>query len=79
MVGAAMELRARLGTGEGGEESGKGRRETLPGKVGMRGRGNFALRAQTGTADKAVVLWFGRSCAKTCRHTFESEWIGLGS
>ena len=79
MVGAAMELGARLGTGEGGEESGNGRRETLLREVGMRGRGNFALWAQTGTGDKAVVLWFGRSCAKTWRHTFESGWIVSGS
>ena len=71
-----MELRARLGTSERGEESGNGSRETLLGEVGMRGRGNFALWAQPGTGDKALVLWFGRSCAKTCRHTFESGWIG---
>ena len=62
-----------------GEESGNERRERLLCEVGMRGRGNFAICAQTGTGDKAVVLWFGRSCAKTCRHTFESDWIGLGS
>jgi hypothetical protein len=67
-----MELGVRLGSGERGEESGNGRRETLLRKVGMRGRGNFALCAQTGTADKALVLRFARSCAKTWRHTFES-------
>ena len=74
-----MELRARLGTGEQGEESGNERRETLLCEVGMGGRDDSALCAQPGTADKAVVLWFGRSCAKTCRHTFESRWIGSGS
>ena len=74
-----MELRARFGTGEGGEESGMERRETLLREVGMRGRGKSALCAQPGTADKAVVLWFGRSCAKAWRHTGESRWIGLGS
>ena len=74
-----MELRARLGTGEGGEESGNGRRETLPGKVGMRGRGNFAPCMHAGGGYKAVVLRLGRRCAKTCRHTFESDWIGLES
>jgi hypothetical protein len=79
VVGAAMELRARLGTGERGEESGNGRRETFLREEGMHGRGASALCAQPGTADKAVVLWFGRSCAKTCRHTFESRWIGFGS
>jgi hypothetical protein len=79
VVGAAMELRARLGTGEQGEESGNGRRETLLREVGMRGMGNSGLCAQPGTADKALVLWFGRSCAKTSRHTFESGWIVSGS
>jgi len=74
-----MELRARLRTGERGEESGMERRETLLREVGMRGRGDSALYAQPGTADQAVVLWLGRSCAKTCRHTFESRWIALGS
>jgi hypothetical protein len=74
-----MELGARLGTGEAGEESGNGRRETLLREVGMCDRGNSALCAQPGSGDKAVVLWFGRSCAKTCRHTFESGWIVLGS
>jgi hypothetical protein len=40
-----MELGARLGTGEGGEESGNERRERLLSGVGMRGRGNFAICA----------------------------------
>ena len=71
-----MELRARLGIGERGKASGNKRRERVLCKVRMRGRGNFAICAQTETGDKAVVLWFGRSCAKTCRHTFESGWIG---
>ena len=79
MVGAAMELRARLGTGEGGEKSGNKRRGRVLCDVGMRGRGNFVIWAQTGTDEKAVVLWFGRRCAKTCRPTFESHWIGLES
>jgi hypothetical protein len=74
-----MELGARFDTGERGEESGIGRRETFLREVGMRERSNSALCAQPGTADKAVGLWFGRRCAKTCRHTFESGWIGLGS
>ena len=79
MVGAAMELRARLGTGERGEGSGNERREKLLCEVGMRRRDNFVLCAQSTTGDKAVVLRFGRSCAKTCQHTFESGWIGMGS
>ena len=79
MVGAAMELGARLGTGERGEESGNGRRETLLREVGMRGMGNSAFCAQPGTADEAFVLRFGRSCAKTCRHTFESGGMASGS
>ncbi len=74
-----MELEARFGTGDRGEEFGNERRETLLREVGMGGRGNSALCAQRGTAEKAVALWFGRSCAKTCRHTFESRWIGSGS
>jgi hypothetical protein len=74
-----MELRARFCIGERGEEPGNERRETLLREVGMGGRGNSALCAQPGTAEKAVVLWFGRSCAKTCRQTFESRWIGSGS
>ena len=40
-----MELRARLGTGGQGEESGKESREKLLREVGMRGRGDFALCA----------------------------------
>ena len=74
-----MELGARLGTGERGGESGNGRQETLLREVGMRGMGNSGLCAQPGTADKALVLWFGRSCAKRCRHTFESDWMGFES
>jgi hypothetical protein len=74
-----MELPARLGAGERGEECGNERRETLLREVGMGGRGNSALCAQPGTADKAVILWFGRSCAKTCGHRFESRWIELES
>ena len=79
MVGAAMELRARLGIGERREESGDKRRERVLCEVGMRGRGNFAICGQTGTGDKAVVLWLGRRCAKTCRHTFESDGMALES
>ena len=79
MVGAAMELRAKLGMRERGEESGKGRRETLLCEVGMGGRGNFAFCGPAGTGDEGVVLWFGRRCAKTWRRTFESDWIELES
>ena len=74
-----MELRARLGIGERGEKSGNKRRERVQCEVRMRGRGNFAICAQTGTDDKAVVLGFGRRCAKTWRHTFESDWMGMES
>ena len=74
-----MELRARLGTGERGEESGNERRETLLYVAGIGGRRNFAICGQPATGDKAVVLWFGRRCAKACRHTFESDWMGVDS
>ena len=85
-----MELRARVGIGERGEGSGSKRRERVLCEVGMRGsydyahriayrQGNSAICPQTGTGDEAVVLWLGRSCAKTCGHTFESRWIGSGS
>ena len=74
-----MELRARLGVGEREEGSGNEERERVLCKVGMGGRGNFAICAQTGTGDKGVVLWFGRRCAKTWRGTFESGWIELES
>ena len=74
-----MELRVKLATDERGKESGNGRRETLLRKVGMGGMGNSAFCAQPGTADEALVLWFGRSCAKTCRPTFESGWMASGS
>ena len=79
VVGAAMELWARFGIGERGEESGNERREKLVCEMGMGVRGNSALFAQPGTAEKSVVLRFGRSCAKTWRHTFESHWIASGS
>ena len=79
MVGAAMELRARVGIGERGEGSGSKRQERLLCEVGMLGRGNSAICPQTGTGDKAVVLWSGRRCAKACGHTFESDWMGLES
>src|ERR1700677_3062456 len=74
-----MELRARFGTVERGEESGNEGRETLLCAVGMGGRDNSALCAHPGTAEKEVILWFERSCARTCRHTFASRWIGSGS
>jgi hypothetical protein len=32
-----------------------------------------------GSGDKAVILRLGRRCAKTCRHTFESDWLGVES
>jgi hypothetical protein len=79
VVGAAMELRARLGIDEGGEESGSERRERVLCEVGMRGRGNFAPCMHAGSGDKAVVLRLGRRCAKTCRHTFEHDWMGVES
>jgi hypothetical protein len=40
------------------------------------GRGNLAICRQAGRGDKAVVLRLGRRCAKTCRHTFEGDWMG---
>jgi hypothetical protein len=46
-------------------------------EMGLRGRDTFALYEQTITDDKAVVFGFGRSCAKTCQHAFESRWVGL--
>ena len=74
-----MELRARIGIGEHGEESGSERRERVLREVGMRGSGNFAICMQAGTGDKGVVLRLGRRCAKTWRHTFESDWMGMES
>ena len=74
-----MELWARLGLGERGGESGSERGERVLWEVGMRGRGNFASCMLTRIGDKAVVLRLGRSCAKTCRHTFESDWMGVES
>jgi hypothetical protein len=47
--------------------------------VGMRGRGNFVSCMLTRIGDNGVVLRLGRRCAKTCRHTFESDWMGLES
>jgi hypothetical protein len=43
VVGAAMELRARLRTGERGEESGIERRETLLREVGMQNALDWSL------------------------------------
>jgi hypothetical protein len=74
-----MELRARLGLGEGGGECGSKRPERVLCEVGMRGRGNFASRMLRRMGDKAVVLRLGRRCAKTCRHTSESDWMALES
>jgi hypothetical protein len=74
-----MELWSRLGTDERGEESGSEGRERVLCELGMGGRGNFAICMQAGTSDKAVVLWLGRRCGKTCRHTFESDWLGVES
>ena len=79
MVGAAMELRARFGAVKRGEESGNEKRKTLLCAMGMGGEGYSALWEQAGIAEKALVLWFEHSCAKTCRHTFASRWIALGS
>ena len=79
VVGAAMDLRARFGTSERGEETGSASREMLLREIGMGARGKCALCAQPGTAKEARVLWFERSCVKTCRHTFESRWIASGS
>jgi hypothetical protein len=47
-----MELRARLGMRERGEEFGSDRRERVLYEVGMRGRGNFAICARAGAGDK---------------------------
>jgi hypothetical protein len=77
--GAAMELGARVGIGERGEGSGSKRRERVRCEVGMRERGSFAICGETGTGDEAVVLWLGRRCAKTCRHTVESDGMRLES
>ena len=74
-----MELRAKLGVREGGEESGSDRRERVLYEVGMGGRGNFAICARAGAGEKAVVLRLGRRYAKTCRHTFGSEWMEMES
>jgi hypothetical protein len=74
-----MELRARLGIGEGTEESGSERRRRVLCEVGSRGRGNFATCMRAGIGDKAVVLQLGRRWAKTCLHAFESDWMGLES
>ena len=79
VVGGAMELKARLGIVERGEESGDKRRARVRCEVGMRERGSFAICGETGTGDEAVVLWFGRRCAKTCRHTVESDGMRLES
>jgi hypothetical protein len=78
-VAAALELWARLGIGKRGEESGSERWERMLCEVGMLGRGNFAIRMQAGTGDKRVVFGLGRRWAKTCRHTFESDWMALES
>jgi hypothetical protein len=74
-----MELRARLGLGERGGECGIERRERVLCEVSMRGRGNFASCMLPRIGDKAVVLRLGRRCAKTCWHTFESDWMVLES
>ena len=55
MVGAAMELRAGRGIGEGGEASCNKRRESVVCELGVRGRGDFATFPWAGTSDKAVV------------------------
>jgi hypothetical protein len=74
-----MELRARLGLDERGGECGSERRERVLREVGVRGRGNFASCMLTRVGDKAVVLRLGRRCAKTCRHTLESDWMASES
>jgi hypothetical protein len=50
-----MELRARLGIGEGGEGSCNKRRERVLCELGVCGRGNFATFPSAVTSDKAVV------------------------
>jgi hypothetical protein len=52
VVDAAMDLRARLGTGERGEGSGNERRETLLCEVGMRGSGIRILDSLTPANDR---------------------------
>ena len=79
VVGAAMELWARLGIGEGTEESGSDRRRRVLCEVGTGGRGNFAICMRAGIGDKAVVSRLGRRWAKTCLHAFESDWMGVES
>jgi hypothetical protein len=79
VVGAAMELRTRLGFGERRDESGNGSRPGVRCEVEVRERGNFATCMQPVMRDKAVVLRLGRRSAKTCWHTFESDWMVAGS
>ena len=79
MVGVAMELRARLGFGEGRDESGSGSRSGVRCEVDVCERGNFATCMQPGMRDRTVVLPAGHRSAKTCWHTFESDWRVVGS
>jgi hypothetical protein len=79
VVGAAMELEAGLGIGERVEECGSGRWERVQCEVGIDGRGKFATCMLAGIGDKAVVSRLGRRWAKTCRRTFESDWMAAES
>ena len=56
MVGAAMELRARLGFGEGRDESGGGGRSGVRCEVDVRERSTFATRVEPVMRDRTVVL-----------------------
>ena len=56
VVDAAMELRARLGSGERREESGRGSRSGVRCESDVRVRSNFATCMQAELGDGAVVL-----------------------
>jgi len=56
VVGAAMELAARLGLGERRKESGRGGRSGVRCEVEVRVRSNFATPMQSKLGDKALVL-----------------------
>jgi hypothetical protein len=56
VMGAAMELRARLGLGERRDESGNGGRSGVRCEVDVRERGNSATCMAPVMRDRAVVL-----------------------
>lgn len=73
MVGAAMELEARLGICERGDEPGSERPESVLCEVGMLGGADLAIRVQAGSRDKGIISRFGRRCARGVPHTFEND------